>query len=310
MLPAPASAIRSHAERLLHTGAVNTRQKKSLSLHRNANQRERKMPQLINEDADVYFAREALSKSGATALLRSPAHYLALADMPKRETPAMAFGTLCHAMILEPETVDDLYIAAPKFDRRTKVGKAGAEQFQEQHSGKEMIDVDVFQKAQRVAEAVRNHPTAGALFVDGKAEQTALWDQHGVECKARIDYYTNNSIVDLKTTHDASPDEFIKTCARFKYHMQAAHYLDGLEAITGWEPDAFTFVAVETEAPFSVGVYELDRRSIDGGRELMKRAAEVYKVALSHDPNEWKSYPVEKAVLSLPGWALPQMDIL
>jgi exodeoxyribonuclease VIII len=268
------------------------------------------MPQLIDEGADVYFAREALSKSGAVALLRSPAHYLALADMPKRETPAMAFGTLCHAMTLEPETVDDLYIAAPKFDRRTKVGKAGAEQFQEQYAGKEMIDIDIFQKAQRVAEAVRNHPTAGALLQDGKAEQTALWDQHGVECKARIDYTTGNSIVDLKTTHDASPDEFIKTCARFKYHMQAAHYLDGLEAITGWEPDSFTFIAVETEAPFSVGVYELDRRSIDGGRELMKRAAELYKVALSHDPQAWKSYPVEKAVLSLPGWALPSMDIL
>jgi len=265
---------------------------------------------LIDEKAEAYFAREALSKSGATALLRSPAHYLALAEQPVRETPAMAFGTLCHAMTLEPEVVDDIYIASPKFDRRTKAGKAEAEEFQEQHSGKQMIDLDVFQRAQRVAEAVRNHPTAGALLRDGKAEQTALWKQHGVDCKARIDYYTNNSIVDLKTTHDASADEFIKTCARFKYHMQAAHYLDGLEAITGWEPDSFTFIAAETEAPFSVGVYELDQRSIDGGRELMKRAAEVYKVAMNQDPKAWKSYPVEKAVLSLPGWALPQMDIL
>jgi len=36
----------------------------------------------------------------------------------------------------------------------------------------------------------------------------------------------------------------------------------------------------------------------------------LYKVALSHDPQAWKSYPVEKSVLSLPGWALPSMDIL
>ena len=119
-------------------------------------------------------------------------------------TAAMLFGTLVHSMVLEPESVDALYLASPRFDRRTKAGKEALAEFEAQAEGKVVVDMDTFQRAQRTAEAVLTHPTAGPLFKGGNAEITARWEQHGLPCKARVDYYQGRSIVDLKTTQDAS----------------------------------------------------------------------------------------------------------
>jgi hypothetical protein len=261
-----------------------------------------------NTPAEDYFAIPALSKSGATDLLRSPAHFLARRDRPMVPTAAMLFGTLVHSMVLEPESVDVLYLASPKFDRRTKAGKEALAEFEAQAEGKVVVDMDTFQRAQRTAEAVLTHPTAGPLFKGGNAEITARWEQHGLPCKARVDYYQGRSIVDLKTTQDASPDEFARSCARYGYHLQAAHYSDGMGRLDEKHLDGFIFVGVESASPHGVGVYTLDKAALDEGRRQMALAADLYRRAL--DEQSWKGYPTEMQQLSLPGWAAPRRDIL
>ena len=261
-----------------------------------------------NNPAADYFAIPALSKSGASDLLRSPAHFLARRDRPMAPTAAMLFGTLVHSMVLEPETVDVLYLASPKFDSRTKAGKEAQAEFEEQAGSKTVVDIDTFQRAQRVADAVRTHQTAGPLFEGGHAEVTARWEQHGLPCKARLDYYRDHSIIDLKTAQDASPDGFSRASATFGYHLQAAHYSDGLSILGGKPLDRFVFVAVESGPPHGVGVYTLDAAALDLGRRQMALAADLYRLAI--DPLEWKGYPTAVQELSLPGWAAPRRDIL
>ncbi len=265
------------------------------------------MPQqLSNIPASEYHSWDALSASGAKQLLRSPAHYLAAKEQHREPTPAMKFGTLVHAMVLEPETIDTDFAAMPKIDRRSSAGKQQAELFAATNAGKTVVDFDDFQRAQRVAEAVRTHHLYKELLEGASVEQSFTWEQHGVPCKARMDAIQGDLIVDLKTTQDASPDGFAKTMAGLKYYVQAAHYLDGFARVTGTEQRNFIFIAVETEAPFAIGIYELDYVALEAGRHKMALAAEAYKATKSADA--WKGYSPDIVTLSVPSWVAGEVN--
>lgn len=253
--------------------------------------------------APDYHAIDALSASGAKHLLRSPAHYLAQKEKPMEPTASMRLGTAVHTMILEPEKADIEIARAPKVDKRTKVGKETIELFEREHQGKLILDADVFDKAAAIADAVARHPIARDLLQGGQPEVSMLWKAYdGVPCKARFDYYRGDGIVDVKTTQDASPEAFARSIASFKYHMQAAHYLQGYREVTGWDADYFTFVAVESEPPYAIGIYRLDEASLQTGRMLMEKAAMAFRTAA--DPVQWKGYARDIETISVPSWAL------
>ena len=139
--------------------------------------------------SEEYFAIHALSASGAKLLNRSAAHYLADKAEPRSPSAAMAFGSLVHTLILEPNTVDARYAAMPRINKRTNAGKEEASAFESENANRIIVDLQDFQRAQRTAAAVLAHPTARDLLnADGKSEATVLWQQHGVDCKARLDY--------------------------------------------------------------------------------------------------------------------------
>lgn len=256
-----------------------------------------------NMPAPDYHAIDALSASGAKHLLRSPAHYLAQKEHPMQPTAAMRLGTAVHTMILEPEKADIEIARAPKVDKRTKVGKETIELFERENAGKLCLDADVYDKAAAIADAVYKHPTARELLTDGQSEVSMLWKAYGdLPCKARFDYYRGDGIVDIKTTQDASPEAFARSIASLKYHMQAAHYLQGYREVTGWDADHFTFIAVENEPPYAIGIYRLDEASLQTGRMLMLQAAFAFERA--QKPAEWQGYASDIQTISVPSWAL------
>ena len=256
---------------------------------------------IFNQSAADYFKIEALSASGAKLLNRSAAHYLHNKANPAKPSAAQMFGTLVHSLVLEPETVNALYAASPKFDKRTNAGKAGFAEFEAGNAGKTIIDLDDFQRAQRCATAVWDQVTAEVLLENAsKREVTVLWHQHGVQCKARIDAISGVNVLDLKTCRDASPRGFARAAAGYCYHSQTAHYLSAAAA-AGFSPDPmhFLFIAVESVEPFNVAVYELTHADIVAGRALMASAAEVYKTL--DDPEAWRGYPDGVNLIALPG---------
>lgn len=254
--------------------------------------------------AEDYHQIDALSASGAKLLLRSPAHFLAAKSSPKEPSAAMKLGTLVHTLILEPEKVAAEIAVMPKFDRRTTIGKKAAEEFEEDHRGKLVVDEVQWARAKSISDAVRANRVVQENLTGGVSEATLIWEQYGVPCKARVDYLKGSAIFDVKTCSDASPEGFARQVASFQYHVQAAHYANGFREIVGWDLDRFVFIAVESEAPFAVGCYTLDARSLQSGRLLIERAAEAYKRAatLSEDGVGY-SYADEVVEISVPGWA-------
>lgn len=257
-----------------------------------------------------YHAGPGVSKSGLDKVAQSPLHYWAAYldpnRQPREETPAMKVGTAIHAAVLEPDVFRDGYLPAPRIDKRTKAGKEMYADLQAIAESKNaiLLDADDYAACVAIADQVRLHPAARALFREGAAEQSAFWTdaETGVLCKARPDWLMPGAILDVKSTENASPGGFQRSVANYRYHVQAAWYLDGLAAATGDRLQAFIFCCFEKTPPYACAFYYADADMIELGRREYRKALRVYADCLAAD--KWPGYPVEILPISLPAWIL------
>jgi hypothetical protein len=182
---------------------------------------------------------------------------------------------------------------------------------------REVITPEELATAEAMAAAIFAHPLARALFVtsDTEAELSAYWNDPitGVLCRCRPDLWRADGIlVDLKTTDDASPEEFSRSVLNWRYHVQAAMYLDGIAlAIDQLPADVslppgvqvpreMVFVAVEKKPPHAVAVYRLDADAMEIGRREYRRDLDSYARCLAS--GVWPAYGDQLMPLSLPDW--------
>jgi exodeoxyribonuclease VIII len=250
----------------------------------------------MTSNAD-YHADPAISASHLHAVANSPYYYFSKFLAPHRplsvQTAAMKLGSLTHCAVLEPDELAKRYgICLP---RNTKAGKEMAAEMEA--SGIEAVTSTDMEQAMAMAASVRSHQAAAALLRDGKAEQSFWWDDTatGLRCKCRPDWYNGTTIVDLKTTTDASPRGFAKSVAQWRYHVQQNHYLAGTFA------ERFVFIAVEKSYPYAVGVYELDETAALHGET--ERRSNLQTIADCRAIAEWPGYGNTIQPLSLPSWA-------
>lgn len=253
-----------------------------------------------------YHAHPAVSKSDLDLVNRSPMHYRHVKENPQEQTAAMLFGSVVHKLVLEPETFSSEYAVAPRSDRRTKEGKARWQEFLGSINDEILISEELFSEASAVAEAVRNDPIADKLLTKGKAEQSYFWTNTttGVECKCRPDYLRADGIaVDLKTTQNAAPDEFVRSAYNYRYHVQAWWYLHGLKQC-GIDAHDFIFIAVEKNPPYAVCVYAADDLMLELGEREALRNLRTYAECV--DTGIWYGYEKEPQIhsLSLPDWVI------
>lgn len=178
-----------------------------------------------------------------------------------------------------------------------------------------IVSAEEMAQAEAIRDAVMAHPAAGKLLTPGLgvAELSAYWrdPQTSVLCRCRPDYWRHDGIVvDLKTARDASPDGFRKSILGWRYHVQAAYYLDGItraRAADGVDmpaPRSFVFIAVEKAAPYGVAVYNIDTQSIDIGRREYREDLDIY--AECKGSGIWPGYGDKIQSISLPEWRLRQ----
>lgn len=265
--------------------------------------------------AEEYFSIDAVNQSLIKHILRSPAHGKSYASSDNKPTPAMQLGTAVHTTILNPDNFAHECVVKPDINRRTKDGKIAYEKFLAMAKGRAVITVEQAATCLNVANQLALSSRAGLLLSGTEREQSFLWrdDKTQLTCKARIDAlsYDDKSVVDLKTTIDASPDSFARTIVKFGYHVQAAFYLraastlnTGHEAVrNGW---TFSIIAVETSNPYAVACYKLDERAIIEGDKLIDKALALWLDATTL--GQYKSYPDELTTLSLPTWALTEPE--
>jgi len=254
---------------------------------------------ICNMPAAIYHGTKALSKSGLDQFRKSPAHFRAWQDgtTKNESSPALEFGTAVHMAILEPELFALNYTLFTG-DRRNKDGKMAYEAVIA--SGKIPLNQEQWDNITGAAAAVHAHPTAALLVEKIQTEVSCFDSWNGVKVKARIDGLGKDYIIDVKTTQDASPVAFGKSCAQFRYHVQAAWY----QRITG--VNRFIFIAVEKEAPYGVACYELDEQAISLGHIIIEEQLRTFVEC--EQLNSWPCYSSHIQSLSLPAWAARQSE--
>lgn len=252
-------------------------------------------PAMTNAD---YHALPALSASGLKELQKSPAHYRTACLIAREETPAMRLGTAVHCAVLEPERFVAEYVGV-NLDLRTKGGKAMRDEILA--AGQTVLTPDDYTTVMQMRDAVLAHPTAGALFRDGRSEVSVFATLDDVPCKCRPDWLRDDGlIVDLKTAITAHPRDFGRTVANYGYHLQQHHYLRVCLS-AGIAVTRFLFVAVEKLPPFGVSVHLLDDAAIALAANQHDRLLELYRRC--RDANHWPCYPDDICITSLPAWA-------
>ena len=255
---------------------------------------------------ETYATWDAANISKLKPLRRSALHCKHQIENPREETTALLMGLALHASVFEPAKFETQFAVIPKFDRRTKDGKAAHEQAMAENAGKTILDEEMMANVTGMAEAIKAS-RAAARFVNapGQCELSAVWqdDATGLTCKARFDKLATLAkpvIVELKSTRDACPSSFAKDIANLGYAAQAAFYKDAHDKITGTEAH-HVFIAVENSAPFAVAVYMLTDSSLQTGRAEYRRWLDLY--ADCRASGIWPGYPDKVELLDMPAWA-------
>lgn len=268
-------------------------------------------PPGIYEDVPfaTYLSWSAVSNSQLGHLKRSPAHLKAVLDGGDADTDALAMGRAVHCAILEPERFARDVIRRVPGNGATKVVKEARAKQVLDHPAAEIVKAEDYDDCLAMRDAVmRTEKAGGAISLPGRTELSLVWvdADTGVTCKSRLDKHLDiddGTIIDLKSTSDASEREFSRAIYVYGYHRQAAMYLDAAEAL-GLSVRHYAIIAVEKTRPYAVAPYRVTEGSIAAGRDELRRLMKRYAECVERD--EWPGYPDRFIDIALPDWAWRQ----
>jgi exodeoxyribonuclease VIII len=222
----------------------------------------------------------------------------------------MLLGRAIHARILEPDTFGERFAVAPVCDRRTKEGKAIWTAHLEARPDATTITAADAEVIEGIAASIHAHPIARSAIEGAAVEVSGYYvdAETGVRCRIRPDALRADIgvIVDLKSALDASPRGFERVMHQRGYHTQAAMYAEGYYAITGETLTDFLIIAVEKAQPYAIGVYRISDTALTVGRAAYRDALRIYAECLAAD--RWPAYSDRIEALSLPAWAMTDME--
>ena len=251
-----------------------------------------------------YHGSDELSRSTASSLLTtSPAKVRWERENPRPSSSALVMGGCFHSMVLEPECLDEEYaVKPPDIDGKSPLTKYYKETFaamQEERPDAQWLKPDEWKTCLGMAEAVLSNPvyTHYASDIEAIAEGTGYFNYNGASAKVRPDLYTSDgTIIDLKSTQDASEAGFRKSCRTFGYNFQACWYLEAMRAL-GLPAKQFIFIISEKSPPYLTASYALTESEIDRQKPRMQKACEIWATCM--ETGVWPGYPEEVVTLDL-----------
>jgi len=243
-----------------------------------------------------YDSIQAVNWSTLKHMRDSPAAYKYALENPRADTAAFVFGRAAHTALFEPDTFDSKF-AVWSGPRR---GKA-YDVFKETET-RTILTADEAQRARTIAAAVMANDIARGYLKGGIYEKPVYWRDGGtdLQCKGRPDCVNADVLVDFKTAGSTEARRFGAEAARYGYHMQIAHYANGLEH-NGYEVNARVIIVAEKQPPHDVAVFVVDDMAFAVAREevrtLLRRVAECRATGI------WPGRYLEVQPLTLPAWA-------
>lgn len=189
-------------------------------------------------------------------------------------TYAMQRGTAVHAMLFNTRKV----CGYPGKQRRGKEWDA----FADAHDDHEILTLAEYEKACRMADAVRQCKLAEP-YLKGVTETTILFRWNGLDCRATPDIRGTEFITELKTSASSDPMKFQWHAIRMHYHAQMRMQQIGCRA----DHECFV-VCIESAEPYPVTVFRMEDRALEAGHKLLMLWAERMKIC--DDSNIYPPY--------------------
>lgn len=260
-----------------------------------------------NIEAADYHASEFFSCSKAKQLLADgPAKFRwAMLNNIRRHSLAFDIGTAAH-LVLQPDKWDSQVLVVDADDWRTKAAKE--EKAIAYATGRTPLLAKQAGSVRAMQARLLSHPVAGRLLASGQGEVTIIAKHEtGIWLKSRLDWLTDDNgpvILDYKTTENANPEAFAKSCWNSGYYMQEPWYCDIYQQSTGRKP-RFVFIVQETAPPYEIALYCLDESDADLGRRQNRRAIHLFAECLAAD--SWRGYGDQPQLVTLPNYAHYQL---
>lgn len=251
----------------------------------------------------------------AVLIAKTPMH---AAFLHKRLNPAFEddddskkfdFGNAMHAALLGGARI--ALIQAENY--RTKAAQDQRDTALARHSVPCLPEQ--YERVQAACKAVWRHLTehreASTALASGTPEQTLVWREGVIWCRAKLDWLPEEVIdreklgyargieraekhgrvdfYDLKTTTDANPEVFSRRIFDLGHDIQCAFYRRGIRAVLGIEDPVFRFVAVETKAPHGVSVNQLSPSALDLAERKVEEAIAIWTKCIRK--SQWPGYP-------------------
>ncbi len=266
---------------------------------------------------EVYHAdRTTVSKSWLDRVAKSPLHLRQYLDTPHVQTLALTLGSAVDCLVFEPEMFDKLFVRSPRVGKSTKAGKAEWAEAREDAKATNRIIIechlktDHFDDCRLMADAIMSNPLMKEILQDGVGQAVFIAQDPltGLRRKCKTDNYHegSNAVCDLKTAVNASPYEFARSIASYRYHVQDSYYTDIIEDVVGSAP---TFMFAVLEKPDTgvkpdsgmMAFYRLTEAEKSAGRETY--LSDLAAIAFAMDTNEWAGYADTVIEIERPQWA-------
>ena len=252
-------------------------------------------------DGEYFGEKDFLNFSLIKELLKSPLHFQTARVTPKEATPAMKLGSTIHCALLEPLRFANEYLEEPELDKRTKEYKEFAVKNTDKflYSKKDVKPIIEKLEAIKKENNTEAYPSLLRVLNQKTTNENAIfWDNF----KCKIDAYDEETktLVDIKTTSDASPEAFQRTIFNSAYSLQLAHYAKGLMS-TGKEVKEYKIIAIQTTAPYDVVEYELPLDVMDYSFQKLQEVYDKLENVLIFDDHTGTNNG-EVVQVELPKW--------
>lgn len=248
---------------------------------------------------DIDFLKtRPLSFSSMKEFDKSPAHYVHYINSKREPSDAMKFGSLVHAHILEPDTIESRFCFMPDVDRRTTDGKAKWKEAEDNAQGKETVSFSQWNNAKSMIEVMKQSDEFNSIISQLKSKEKKFeYELSGLPFTGYIDGEADDFFLEVKTIDDASYSNLQRRFADLKYHWQAGLY----SMVTGKK---CIYLIIQTGSVFDFGFMTPNQEFIEIGKYGISKAANNFLTCMIADGFnigiDWKVN--NENTLSLPGW--------
>tara|TARA_R110000751_G_scaffold153645_1_gene258712 strand:+ start:2795 stop:3541 length:747 start_codon:yes stop_codon:yes gene_type:complete len=229
----------------------------------------------LTDDSLYYgeYGKQFLSNSDIINLLKFPQQF----KVPQTQTKAMVEGSYFHTSILEPKKLKDFQIVDVA-SRSTKAYKEAVGENDILLLEKEKIHLDKL-----IDKMQSNLEMFDEIYKKGnKYEVPEVSQIMGNTWKGKADILTDEFVIDIKTTNDIS--KFYWSCMNFNYDSQSYLYQRMFNR-------PLRFFVIDKQS-FQLGIYDCSPNFIEGGKNKVEKATEVYNKFFSNE----KSYDINNYI--------------